>query len=401
MTIISGRVYNYLVQQYNNTIEWWLFLMDLSSLRSEIDSIDEQILELFKRRMNINIDVANYKMANNMPIFQQDREKQVLEKAKARSPKMLQNGSEALFMQIMDIGKSVQQQTIYKDATFMEYEPLNIDSNSSVACFGIQGSNTEHAIKKIFTNGCDIKYKSTFEEVCLAVQNGDTEFGVIPIQNSTSGSITATYDLLKKYDLYINSTTDVSLSHCLAVKKGTKLQDVKDIYSHPQCLEQCSNFIEKYGFNFHDHGNTSLSAKYVVDSSENIGVICSEYCAELYGLEPIAKDISDVLPNYTRFICVSNKFKKSEKADVISIIVTISHVEGSLYRFLSKFFVCGLNLLKIESRPLHDGSFSVAFYIDFEGSIDDVRVSSLLTSLRDEMEYFKFLGNYSNLNCIY
>ncbi|MGN1411267.1 MAG: bifunctional chorismate mutase/prephenate dehydratase [Oscillospiraceae bacterium] len=367
---------------------------DLTSLRSEIDKIDDEILELFQKRMEINVGVAEYKQAHNMPIFQSGRENEIIEKVKEKSPENLQNGVESLFLQIMDIGKSIQQQTIYQKEPFMEYEPLEVSKDCKVACFGIEGSNTEQAVLKMF-NQCDIKYMETFEDVCKSVESGITDFGVIPIQNSTSGSITASYDLLKKYDLFITNTVDVSISHCLAVKEGTNLQDVKKVYSHPQGFTQCSEFVEKYQFELHKHGNTSLSAKYVKESDEPIGAICSEHCAELYGLEPIVKNISDVLPNYTKFICVSNRFRKSADANIISVIVTVPHVKGSLYRLLTKFFVCGLNLLKIESRPLLDGSFSVAFYIDFEGSIDEVRVSSLLTALRNELDYFKFLGNYS------
>lgn len=370
--------------------------MDLSILRSEIDSIDKQILELFKRRMEINIDVAKYKQANSMPIFQQGRENQVIDRVKSHSPNWLQNGVESLFLQIMDIGKSIQQQTLYKDI-FMEYQPLTIDETSRVACFGINGSNTEQAVFKIFPNCKNVEYISTFEDVCKSIECGKNDFGVLPIQNSTSGSINATYDLLKKYDLYITNTVDVSLSHCLAVKEGTQLQDVKKVYSHPQCFTQCSEFMEKYQLEAHEYGNTSLSAKYVLESDKPIGAICSEHCAKLYGLVPIVKNISDVLPNYTKFVCVSNKFKKSENANIISVILTVPHVKGSLYRLLTKFFVCGLNLVKLESRPIMDGSFEVAFYLDFEGSVDDIVVSSLLTSLRNELEYFKFLGNYSHV----
>lgn len=367
---------------------------DLTSLRSEIDKIDNQILELFKRRMEINVGVAEYKQSHNMPIFQAGRENQIIDKVKQNSPENLQSGVESLFLQIMDIGKSIQQQTIYQNEPFLEYEPLNPSNDCKVACFGIEGSNTEQAVFKMF-NQCDIKYMETFEEVCKAVEDDITEFGVLPIQNSTSGSITSSYDLLKKYDLFITNTVDIPLSHCLAVKKGTKLEDVKKIYSHAQGFAQCSEFIEKYQFELQEYGNTSLSAKLVAETDEPIGAICSEHCAELYGLEPIVKNISDILPNYTKFICISKKFKKSNDANIISVIVTVPHTKGSLYRLLTKFFVCGLNLLKIESRPLLDGSFSVAFYIDFEGSIDEIRVSSLLTALRNELDYFKFLGNYS------
>lgn len=371
--------------------------MDLSSLRNEIDTIDAQILELFKRRMEINIDVANYKQSNNMQIFQQGRENQVIDRVKSNSPNWLQNGTESLFLQIMDIGKSIQQQTLFKDI-FMEYKPLTISENSKVACFGIKGSNTEQAVLKIFPKCNNIDYMETFENVCQSVENGINDFGVLAIQNSTSGSISATYDLLKNHNLYITNTVDVSVSHCLAVKEGTKLEDVKKVYSHPQGFTQCSEFMEKYHLEAYEHGNTSLSAKYVLESDKPIGAICSEHCAKLYGLVPIVKNISDIIPNYTKFVCVSNEFKKSNNANIVSVILTVPHVKGSLYRLLTKFFVCGLNLVKLESRPIMDGSFEVVFYLDFEGSVDDIVVSSLLTSMKNELDYFKFLGNYSHIN---
>jgi chorismate mutase/prephenate dehydratase len=156
--------------------------------------------------------------------------------------------------------------------------------------------------------------------------------------------------------------------------------------------------MEKGHFEAYEYGNTSLSAKHVLESNEPIGAICSEHCAELYGLVPLIKGISDVLPNYTKFVCVSNKFKKSKEANIVSVVLEVPHVKGSLYRLLTKFFVCGLNLVKLESRPIMDGSFEVAFYLDFVGDVEDIVVSSLLTSMRNELDYFKFLGNYSHIS---
>jgi chorismate mutase/prephenate dehydratase len=239
---------------------------------------------------------------------------------------------------------------------------------------------------------------NSFESICKSVESGENDFGVLAIQNSTSGSIASTYDLLKQYNLYITNTVDVPISHCLAVKEGTKLEDVKKVYSHPQGFAQCSQFMEKGHFEAYEYGNTSLSAKHVLESNEPIGAICSEHCAELYGLVPLIKGISDVLPNYTKFVCVSNKFKKSKEANIVSVVLEVPHVKGSLYRLLTKFFVCGLNLVKLESRPIMDGSFEVAFYLDFVGDVEDIVVSSLLTSMRNELDYFKFLGNYSHIS---
>jgi chorismate mutase/prephenate dehydratase len=199
---------------------------------------------------------------------------------------------------------------------------------------------------------------------------------------------------MKTHNFYIAASTNVKIRHCLAVRKGVNPDDIISVYSHPHALSQCSEFIRKNNYNPVSYINTAISAQYVKESNEPIASICSERCAKLYDLEIIQKNIADSQPNYTKFICITKDFIKEPDADTVSVLITIPHKTGSLYRLLTKFFVSGLNLKKIESRPIADGSFDVMFYLDFEGNVDDIKVSSLIMEMQDTIDDFRFLGNF-------
>lgn len=368
--------------------------MDLKELRCQIDDIDKEILTLFSKRMQLCEDVARYKKENNLPIFQNDREAEVIRKIRERSSEHLADSSEALFSSIMDISKCLQQQKIFGSGEYKNHSPLLISENTKIACQGTDGANSQAAAKQFFGDK-PVTFYHNFEDVFKAVESGKMDFGVLPIYNSTAGSVTQTYDLMKKYSFYIAKTITLRIKHCLAVKKGTLISEIQAVYSHPQALAQCSHFIHENKFKQVSYENTATAAKYVAESNEKIAAVCSPECAKLYGLEIIAEDISDSSPNFTRFICISKNFIKTENADIISVMLTIPNEKGSLYRLLAKFFANGLNLKRLESRPLADGSFNVSFYLDFEGSLSDFRTSSILKALETELDDFRFLGNFS------
>ncbi len=368
--------------------------MDLNALRVEIDQLDKVILESFHKRMDLCRNVALYKKENNMQIFQADREKAIIEKVRSDSTDNLKNATSALFTGIMDISKCLQQQALLKDRGFISPVPLNMQSGGKVGCQGTGGSNSETAARKLFKDN-EIVFYNEFEDVFKAVENGEIEFGIIPIHNSTAGSVAPNYDLIREHNVYIARTVKVEITNCLALKKGTNLEDVKKVYSHPQALSQCSIYLRDGGFEPVESKNTATAAKYVSECSEPCAVVCSESCAELYGLEIVKKNISNVIPNYTRFICITKNFCLSDDAKTISVTLEISNSKGSLYRLLTKFFVNDMDLEKIESRPIADGSFDVRFFLDFTGNINDEKVKSLLVELADELCEFKFLGNYN------
>ena len=370
--------------------------MNLDELRIEIDKLDKTILSSFEKRMDLCHQVADYKKANGLPVFQADREKAIIEKVRANSPEGLEDASAVLFTEIMDISKSLQQSDIYRSTETAAPSPFTVSSDQLIGCQGTVGSNSEAAARKLFKDN-KITFYDDFEQVFKAVCNGEITYGILPIHNSTAGSVTQTYDLMRKYDVFITKLIRTEIHHCLAAKPGNTIDNIQNVYSHPQALSQCSAFLHENILRPIEALNTATAAKFVSTTDEKCGAICSESAAELYGLEILQKNISNVVPNYTQFICISRQFLVSDDADTISVNLKLPHSAGSLYRLLSKFFISSMNLTKIESRPLLDGSFDVMFYLDFTGSISDIKVRTLLSELACELEYFKFMGNYSEI----
>lgn len=370
--------------------------MDLKQLRDGIDDIDEEILSLFLKRMKLCRDVAEYKRIHALPVFQGGREQEVIDHIKAltRDPQ-LENGTAALFTTIMDISKHLQNRKLLSDAPDYSFVVPDFENAETIACQGISGANSETAARMIFGDK-ELTFLRTFEDVYKAVECGEAEYGVIPIHNSTAGSVTAAYDLMSKYSVYIVKTVCIEINHCLAAKNDIPLSDISCVYSHPQALAQCSEFITHHKLSTGDYVNTAMAAEMVKNSDENIAAICSVDCAKQLGLHIIAEDIADCSINRTKFICISRDLQVLPDADTISVMLKIPHTEGSLYRLLTKFFVNGMNLSKIESRPIKDGSFDVMFYLDFNGRITDKNVKVMLSDLAANLEYFRFIGTFVN-----
>lgn len=368
--------------------------MDLNELRKEIDSLDRELIGTFCKRMELCKQVAAYKKANGLPVFQTTREDEIIRKVYGLAPDGMGESTQMLFKNIMDISKHLQYREIF-DGTVHTYDTFRIPEHAAIACQGTKGSNSETAAKQIFGEDCEPTFMATFADVFEAVQNGTTQFGIIPVQNSTAGSVVQAYDLMGQYNFYINKTTVVEITNCLCVKPGTKLSDIRHVYSHPQALAQCSDFLAANNLTAIPYDNTATAAQHVSESNEPLAAVCSEPCAKLYGLEILKDHISNYVPNYTRFICISKELLLPEDADCISVMLKLPHEEGTLYRLLSKFVICGMNLQKLESRPIRNGSFEVMFYLDFNGCVRDPNVCALLSDLAEHLEYFKFLGNYS------
>lgn len=375
--------------------------IDLEKIRSQIDEIDEQILQLFLKRMNLSVGVAEYKKTNNMPIFQAKREQAILDKIKANSPAEVGDGTKLLFMNIMDVSKCIQQEKL------IESKPLAIspqkNENPTVACPGTSGSNTEIACDKLFSKK-ELRFYEDFSDVFQAVEKGEVDYGVVPIENSTAGEVSQTYKLLAKHNFYIYKGTSVKINHVLAAKKGVSISNIKSVFSHEQAIKQCSDFLGEHSeITTIPYYNTASAAKMISEHPSNeLAAICSEKCAKLYGLQILNSDIANSSDNETRFICISKDFQLSEKAEIISVSLSLPHTPAALYRMLTRFAFYGLNLSKIESMPIPEylsrdiktNSFDVIFYLDFIGSVKNPSVTRLLANLEQEMKYYKFLGNY-------
>ncbi|HEZ7985378.1 MAG TPA: prephenate dehydratase domain-containing protein [Ruminococcus sp.] len=374
-------------------------MMDLQQLRGGIDDIDAKILKLFMERMELCKGVADYKKLHDMPVFQGGREQQVIDRIKELTAnKELETGTAALFTAIMDISKILQNRLILE--TSPDYSAAVLpDFNSAlrIGCQGTSGANSEAAAHALFGNR-DIIFCRNFEDVFRMVQSGELDYGVIPVHNSTAGSVDSTYDLMAKYYVYIVGSVCIEINHCLAARADCSVADIKKVYSHPQALAQCSDFLTINSLKTSEYGNTATAAAMVAESApeDRLAAVCSVECAESLGLNILARGIADCSVNRTKFACISREMQVSPDSDAITVMLKIPHTEGSLYRLLTKFYVNGMNLLRIESRPIRDGSFDVMFYLDFSGKISDPGVKATLRDLEQNLEYFRVLGTFKS-----
>lgn len=370
--------------------------MDLNDLRGQINEIDEQILSLFQKRMEVCYKVAEYKIENNLQVFHPDRERQIIERVKSQVPDDLSSPAEVLFTNIMDISKCKQFQRFFSSVEPFPREELDLSGSRRVAVPGTIGSFSHAAAKKFLPDSTPEFYES-FSEVFAAVESGTAEFGVVPVVNSTAGTVTQTYELMRMYDFHICAAAKVSVSHCICTRREVAAEDIKRVYSHEQALMQCSNYLAMKGLSARTYENTALAAEYVLESDKPYAAICSEFCAKYLGLKIIDTNIANAQSNFTRFFLISKSPKRFEDANIISVSLTLPHQTSALYRLLTKFSVAGLNLTKIESRPIANTDFDVLFYLDFEGSVESPDVIKLIRELQTELSYFKFLGNYKEI----
>ena len=367
--------------------------LELQEIRNEIDRLDKQIQSLFEERMLLCQDVARYKKAHNMPVFQAGREQQILDRVEQNAKEGLGLASRTMFANMMSISSQLQQKMLVAAEDAPNFKTPRMKEAVRVGCQGTVGANSETAAQAFFPER-HIQFYPTFEQVFEAVESGELEYGVLPIYNSTSGTVTQTVDLMGKYSFFITAMNQVEVMHCLAALPDAKMENITEVYSHPQALSQCSDFLDARSLHSHDYSNTATAAKMVAESGDKtIAAICSEDCAKHNRLQILASRISNVVPNFTQFICITKDMQVAENASVISVMLSISNEPGSLSRILNKFFLYGLDMTKIESRPIRDGSFDVVFHIDFKGNLRDRSIAAFLNDLCKSCRDFKLLGN--------
>ena len=373
--------------------------MDLSQLRNEIDEIDDELVPLLLKRMDVSRRVAEYKVANNIPVLNEKREQEVLDLVAEQCGEQGEM-MKTVFSSLMDASRALQHKIIgggkaLRNSVNNAKGGKKLTANGEpIACQGVDGAYSSKASKALFSDSPIIFYKQ-FEDVFEAVNQNKAKYGIIPVENSTAGSVHESYDLIMKYRFYVVGAYDLKVEHCLCAKDGVKFEDIEDVYSHPQALSQCNIFLKNFDFTGINFTNTAAAAKFVSESDrKNIAAICSESAAKKYGLRIIRRGIQNVSNNTTRFIVISKELVIDDDADKISLIFSAPHRTGSLYRVLGRFSMTGLNLTKLESRPVANGKFDYYFYVDIMGSVRDEATLDLLCALSDELPEFTFLGNY-------
>lgn len=364
----------------------------LLECRDRIDEIDKKLMELFQERMNVVVEVAKYKKENNLPIFNKEREDEVVKKNVQRLTNQELNGyAETMLHCLMDVSKEYQCEKIgLREAALCKGKAIKIGFQ------GVPGAFGEEALIKYFGSGYEMLNYEEFEDLFQGLKYKSIDYGILPIENSSTGSITAIYDLLKKYGFYIVGETNIKIEQNLLGMNGATLKDIKEIYSHPQGFEQSSEFLKSLRDSvFIPYHNTAISAKYVKDSSDiTKAAIGSKRAAELYGLEILKEKINNAKENYTRFIVIGRELEANELCNKMTIVFTLPNESGSLYNQLRIFSEEGINMNKIESRPVGDGSFSYFFYVDIDGNIKDDKVKMALQKVEESTQEFRILGAY-------
>ena len=376
--------------------------MDLNSYRQEIDQIDDKIRELFEKRMEIASNIAQYKKDNGLPVLNRTREREIINRVTTAGNTQLAGYTKILFTTLFDLSRSFQTHRLIADGAYARKirEALtntqnDLPKSARVACQGVEGAYSQIAVDKLFALP-SIMYVNTFEGVFRAVDSGLCEYGVLPLENSLHGSVSEVYDLMLKYKFHISKAVRLQINHSLLALPGVKLSEIKEIVSHEQAIGQCSDFLATVpGVKVTICENTAAAAKLVAESGRHdIAAISSRSCAELYGLCSLKDDVQNSHNNYTRFICIAKKLEIFPGSNKTSLMLTLPHRPGSLYNMMAKFASAGLNLTKIESRPIPGRDFEFMFYFDMEASVYTDDVITLLSELEASPELFIFLGCY-------
>ena len=354
--------------------------------------------------MNLAGEVAEYKKANNMKIFDSKRERQLLDKVTTQAGEEHEDSTRILFSMLMELSRSHQSRLLSgtsKSASDMvnalENTPKLFPSKVTVACQGVEGAYSQLAADKLFSLP-NIMYFSNFEAIFQAIDKGLCKYGVLPLEISNAGSVNKIYDLMIKYNFHIVRSTRVMAGHSLLAKPGTKLSDIKEIFSHEQAIQQCESFLKDLNVKVTPVENTAIAAESVANSDRNdVAAISSKACEKLYNLVSLSDRVQDNGNNYTRFICISKDLEIYPGADRTSLMAVIPHKPGSLYRLISRFYSLGINLVKLESRPIPDSDFEFMFYFDLDTSVYSPKLIQLISDLENELDDFRYLGSYSEV----
>ena len=379
--------------------------MELSDYRTRLDQIDEELLRLFSERMNIAAEIASWKQENSLPVLDARREKEKLRRIEEMSDPELSDYSFTLFSMLMELSRSRQNRILHRESpetkaieTALRETPQLFPEKAIVACQGVEGAYSGIACEKLFTRP-SIFYFSSFDAVFTAVEKGLCRYGVIPVENSTAGTVNAVYDLMVKHDFRIVRSVRIKVDHNLLVRPGTREEDIREIYSHSQAISQCAGFLQRFpNAKIIPCENTAVAAKMVAESGEpGVAALSSRSCAKLYGLECLMASVPDSDNNYTRFICISKNLEIYPGADHTSLMMVIRDEPGTLHHVLARFYVLGINMHKLESRPIPGRNWEYRFYFDLDTSVYSPKFIQLMGELGDICEEYEYLGSYSEV----
>ncbi|NFL93926.1 chorismate mutase [Clostridium botulinum] len=372
----------------------------LDQYRNSIDEIDKKITELFEQRMDVVLKVGEYKKKNNLPIFNKNREDDVIKKnlGYLKNQDYIEE-TEKFFEKLMEISRQLQSRKMKEEDLLKEKNSnnnINVYGDKNIGFYGAQGSFTEEAMIKYFGENKISKSYEEFEDVFLAIKNDEISYGILPIENSSTGAISNVYDLLYKYGFFINGEVCIKINQNLIGVEGSNLSEIKEIYSHTQGFEQSSDFLKKYNewklIPFHSTASSAKLIKELEDKAK--AAIGSKSVATIYNLEVIKENINNQTENFTRFIIISKQLEENKNFNKISVVFSLEDKAGTLYKLLRHFAENNINMIKIESRPMKKGPWNYFLYVDFEGDLSSEKVKKSLYLIEQSSAYFKLLGAY-------
>ncbi len=379
--------------------------MDLKEYRQEMDAIDNELVALFVKRMEVAAGIADYKKENNLPILAPAREREKLQDVAKKAGPEMAGYTKVLYSMLFELSRSYQGKRsgkvtpLYRKITdAIENTPKLFPQSPMVACQGVEGAFSQLACEKMFKDPFIMYFKS-FEAVFGAIEQGLCQYGILPIENSTAGSVKKVYDLMIQRNFSIVRTFRLKVDHNLLANPGAKLSDIKEIYSHEQAISQCGDFLATLeGVNVIPVANTAIASEMVASSGrKDVAALSSRSCAELYGLECLNDRIQDSDNNYTRFICVTKDPAIYAGANRISLVIAFENRPGALYDILSKLAALDINLTKLESCPVAGSDFEFIFFLELEASVHEPGVLPMLEELERSCANFQFLGSYAEV----
>ncbi len=379
--------------------------MDLKDYRQQIDQIDEELVRLFCARMDVAAQIADYKKEHNLPILHPGREREKLRDVAELAGEEMGNYTRVLYSMLFELSRSYQSKRngeaspLFASITqAIGNTPRLFPQQAMVACQGVEGAYSQIACEKIFKSPMILYFKS-FDAVFTAIEQGMCQYGILPIENSTAGSVNKVYDLMVRHNFSIVRTFRLKVDHNLLAPRGARPDGIREIYSHEQAISQCSEFLSTLpGVKVIPVENTAVAAQMVAQSGRmDVAALSSRSCAELYGLSCLASSVQDKGNNHTRFICIAKSLEIYPGSDKTSIMMILPHRPGSLYRVLARLYTLGINVTKLESRPIPDREFEFMFYFDLETSIYSEEFVQLMCELDELCEEFKYLGSYTEV----
>ena len=379
--------------------------MDIQDYRAKIDQVDSELVRLYGERMEITKEIGRYKREHNLPVLDTERERNLLNRVGEMAGEENENGVRALFGFLMSQGRTSQLLDGRKESTLgnqirtaLQETPQMFPPKAVVACQGVEGAYSQKACEKIFS-APSILYCRDFESVFSAIEKGLCRYGILPIENSLAGSVTSVYAQMISRNFRIVRSARVKIDHTLIAPPGVRLEDIKEVYSHEQAIQQCSRYLEAHsGWQVNVCRNTAAAAQMIAGSGrKDVAAISSAACAPLYGLSILATDIQNNSNNHTRFICIAKQPEIYPGADHTSLMLVLPNRPGSLYQLLGRFYAQGINLIKLESRPMPGRDFEFMFYFDLEASVYSPAFIRLIEELDVTLEQFSYLGSYSEL----